>query len=116
METAPALIPPEWSQHMSAPDLSAPMTFTFVLKSANYAGLTARMEGIAASHLPWLTEDELKGYIAPMSGSRAAVEIAMQQMAAKLVSTSPFEDKVTVNSTVAAISKVIQSCRSKIET
>lgn len=106
MEFAPALIPAEWAQHKSAPDLDAPMTFTFVLKSKDYAGLTARMESIAASLSAWLTDDEVKGYVKPADGSRAAVEIAMNQMSAKLVSTSPFGDKVTVNATVAAISKV----------
>ncbi|KAF8311276.1 subtilisin-like protein [Clavulina sp. PMI_390] len=91
------------------------MTFTFVLKGQDYVGLTARMESIASARSKWLSDDELKSYVGPVDGAATAVNVAMQQMAGRLVSTSPYGDKITVNATIAAISRFFEATFFKFE-
>lgn len=68
--------------------------------------MTARMEKIAAEHSAWLSEDDLATYIAPTDEAKAAVQAAIAELGATIVSTSAAGDKVTVSTTVEKASKV----------
>lgn len=100
---APQHIPSAWSKVGAAPAADS-LEFTFVLEG-DYAGLTSRMEQIAASQSEWLTEDELASYIAPSADAKTAIDAAIKELGATVVSTSPAGDKVTVSTTVEAASK-----------
>lgn len=100
---APKNIPPAWKKLSHALD-SASIEFTFVL-AGNYTSLTQRMEQIASSHLSWLTESELASYVGPSKASKNAVQSAIEEMSATVLSTSAVGDKVTVKTSVGDASK-----------
>lgn len=92
-----------WTE-VDAANPSAPISFALVLKG-DYAGLTQRMQTIAAQQSPWLSKDELATYVSPAPGATAAVEAAIQEMGT-ITGRSTLGDKITVTTTVANASQV----------
>lgn len=94
-------------QHVGPSSASDEMNITFVLKSKDYDGLTAKMDQIALEGGEWLTVEELANYVGPADESKAAIEAAVKSsLGASEFSYSATGDKLTVKTTVEAASKV----------
>lgn len=101
----PSTIGSNW-KHVGASAGSASVELTFVL-NGDYAGLTERMETIAASRgsQSWLTQEELATYMTPSADAQAAVNGAISALGAQVVSKSVVGDKITVSTTVEKASQ-----------
>jgi tripeptidyl-peptidase-1 len=81
------------------------------LNGADMAGLTARMESIAASGGKWLTEAELAQYASPSAADEAAVRafLVKNGIPASAQKWSKLRDSVSVDSTVGQTAKLFQA-------
>ena len=106
-KTAPSVIPSIWQQ-LGQALAPTPYTFTMSLASSDMAGLSARMEQIAASGGEWLTDDELAQYAQPTAETRKAVTdyLTAQGIAASAMQFSKYGDQVTVQTTVGQTAKM----------
>ncbi|KAK0554000.1 hypothetical protein OC846_002285 [Tilletia horrida] len=100
---APEIIPEIW-QAIGHPDLSTPYTTTLHLHEPDLAGLTARMEAIAAEGSGnWLSDEELRAYISPSADAVNTVKafLASKGVKPNTIKLSKFGDQVTFTSSIA---------------
>ena len=102
---APTAISSKWT-HLGSSVSTEALEFTFILKSKDYAGLSAKMEEIALARSEWLTQEQLAEYVAPTDEAVAAVNAAIHSFGGSIVSKSVTGDKITVSTTVGAAAKV----------
>ncbi|KAK0548262.1 hypothetical protein OC846_002981 [Tilletia horrida] len=100
---APEIISSLW-QAIGLPDLSAPLTTTLQLHEPDLAGLSARMEAIAAEGSGnWLSDEELRAYISPTADSVNTVKayLTAKGVSPSTIQLSKFGDQITFTSSLA---------------
>ncbi|KAK0535116.1 hypothetical protein OC842_002418 [Tilletia horrida] len=108
---APEIISSLW-QAIGLPDLAAPFKTTLQLTEANLDGLAARMEQIAAEGSgKWLSDDELKSYIAPSADALSTVTNYLKQQGVNpnSITTSKFGDQITFVSSIGTLQTLFQT-------
>ena len=86
-------------------------TFTLHLNSANMDGLTSRMESIASSGAPWLSDDELATYVRPTTATTNAVKsyLSTNGIPDSAVAFNSLGDQAVITTTVANAKKIFPS-------
>ncbi|KAE8211056.1 hypothetical protein CF327_g5149 [Tilletia walkeri] len=108
---APAMISDLW-QAIGLPDLAAPFKTTLQLSEANLAGLTTRMEQIAAEGSgKWLSDDELKAYISPSADAVTTVKsyLTSRGIDARTITQSKFGDQLTFVSSIGNLQSLFNT-------
>ncbi|PWN44285.1 subtilisin-like protein, partial [Ceraceosorus guamensis] len=78
---------------------------------SDMAGLTSRMQSIASSDGPWLTEDQLAQYATPSAAAINAVKLflTINGVPSSAATWSRYQDSVTVKSTVGTVARLFST-------